>query len=109
MTPGTPSPDARVTLPKIGTAFPGQPGIYAGLIAGGAETGSDAHLIVLDGDRGNLTWPKALDWAESVGGRLPTRREQAAANLRRMHAERRLPQYRSERQPVPCALQEVWR
>lgn len=37
------------------------------------------------------------------------RREQAAANLRRMHAEQRLPQYRSERQPVPCALQEVWR
>ena len=24
-----------------------------------------------------LTWPEALAWAESVGGRLPTRREQA--------------------------------
>ena len=71
--------DARGTLspPKIGSTFPGQPGIYAGLIAGTDELGGDAHLVVLAGDRDDLTWPEALAWAESVGGRLPTRREQA--------------------------------
>ena len=71
--------DARGTVPppKIGSTFPDQHGIYAGLIAGTDELGGDAHLVVLAGDRGDLTWPEALAWAESVGGRLPTRREQA--------------------------------
>ena len=71
--------DARGTVPppKIGSTFPDQHGIYAGLIAGTDELGGDAHLVVLAGDRDDLTWPEALAWAESVGGRLPTRREQA--------------------------------
>ncbi len=71
--------DARGTVPppKIGSTFPDQHGIYAGLIAGTDELGGDAHLVVLAGDRDDLTWPKALAWAASVGGRLPTRREQA--------------------------------
>lgn len=63
--------------PKIGAAFHGVPGIYAGLIAGDDQFDADRHLVVLDGDREDCTWQEAREWAESLGGRLPTRREQA--------------------------------
>lgn len=63
--------------PKIGAAFHGAPGIYAGLICGVDKFDADRHLVVLDGDREACTWQEAKEWAEGLGGRLPTRREQA--------------------------------
>ncbi len=56
---------------------------YAGLILG--ENGnSDYHLILLPGDLEDKTWEQAKDWAASIGGELPTRREQSLlfANLK---------------------------
>jgi hypothetical protein len=50
--------------------------IYAGLILG--QNGErDYHLVVMaqQPDR-KLTWQKAKEWAGSIGGELPTRREQ---------------------------------
>lgn len=35
-------------------------------------------------------------------------REQSAANLRRIHAEQRLPQYRREQRPASCTLTDAW-
>lgn len=63
--------------PKIGAAFHGVPGIYAGLICGADKFDADYHLVALDGEREECTWQEAKTWAESLGGRLPTRREQA--------------------------------
>jgi hypothetical protein len=55
-----------------------QPGErYAGAVLG--EDGHILHHLVLMAQRpaGRLTWPAAMDWASSVGGRLPNRQEQA--------------------------------
>ena len=72
------APAARVpAYPKIGHAFPGETGIYAGLVAGDDNFAGDYHLIVLDGDRGGIKWADAKTWAESIGGSLPLRKEQA--------------------------------
>lgn len=40
--------------------------------------GTVMHTILLPGDT-KATWGKALEWAKSVGGDLPTRAEQAIA------------------------------
>ncbi|NMV36806.1 DUF1566 domain-containing protein [Ralstonia insidiosa] len=40
--------------------------------------GDLTHVILLPGDT-RTTWPKALEWAKSIGGDLPTRAEQAVA------------------------------
>lgn len=56
---------------------------YAGIILG--KNGKQSHhLILLPGEIENADWQKSLDWAKSVGGELPTRREQALlyANLK---------------------------
>jgi hypothetical protein len=56
---------------------------YAGIILG--KNGEQSHhLILLPGKIENTDWQKSLDWAKSVGGELPTRREQALlyANLK---------------------------
>jgi hypothetical protein len=54
-----------------------QPGeIYAGIVLGQNGTG-DHHLFLLPAKTEPLTWDKAVSWAESVGGSLPTRQEQA--------------------------------
>lgn len=48
--------------------------VYAGLLLG--ENGApDAHLIVMAGEIKDATWDKAMKWAASIGGELPTRRE----------------------------------
>src|SRR5262249_5501561 len=48
---------------------------YAGLILGkDGEPGY--HLILLPGEVEDKTWEQAKEWAASVGGELPTRREQ---------------------------------
>jgi len=56
---------------------------YAGLILG--ENGeADYHLILLPNNVEDKTWEQAKEWAASIGGELPTRREQAMlfANLK---------------------------
>ena len=65
----------------IGAAFAG--GIYAGIIRG-VDGGLDQHLVLVEGEGVDLSWEAAGAWAESVGGSLPTRAEQALlfANLK---------------------------
>jgi hypothetical protein len=54
----------------------GQHGIYAGIARADAEMG-DHILEVLEGEQEGINWADALKWAESIGGTLPTRKEQA--------------------------------
>ncbi|WP_257572693.1 DUF1566 domain-containing protein [Janthinobacterium sp. UMAB-56] len=65
----------------IGAAFAG--GIYAGIIRG-VDGSPDQHLVLVEGEGVDLSWSAAGAWAESVGGSLPTRAEQALlfANLK---------------------------
>ncbi len=49
---------------------------YAGLILN--EDGIPAHhLVLLPGDQDDTNWQAAMDWAKSINGELPTRREQS--------------------------------
>jgi hypothetical protein len=56
---------------------------YAGIILG-KNGESSYHLILLAESRKSIRWKDALDWAESINGELPTRREQSLlfANLK---------------------------
>lgn len=57
---------------------------YAGIILG-KEPGTGHHLILLPHEsEAEMNWVNALKWAASVGGELPTRREQSLlyANLK---------------------------
>lgn len=48
---------------------------YAGL-SRDPETGEWHHLVMLPATPNkDLTWQEAIDWATSVGGELPTRKE----------------------------------
>jgi hypothetical protein len=62
--------------------------LYAGVILG-KDGEPDHHIILLPGAVENMTWEKAKEWAASVGGELPTRREQSLlyANLKEEFAE----------------------
>ena len=56
---------------------------YAGILLG--QNGApDQHIILLPGDRDSTSWQAQMDWAASIGGSLPTRREQSLlfANLK---------------------------
>ena len=55
---------------------------YAGVLLG-KDGALSHHLILLPGDHDDLPWQAAMDWTKSIGGELPTRREQALlyANL----------------------------
>ncbi len=56
--------------------------LYAGILLG--QNGKpDQHIILLPGDE-SKNWKDATAWAESIGGSLPTRREQSLlfANLK---------------------------
>ena len=59
-------------LTRIGAK--GLHGIYAGIARG---VDGDHILEVLDEAPKALPWKEALEWAKSVGGQLPTRKEQA--------------------------------
>ena len=76
--PTAPAP-AKDTLPRIGEAWPGIDGVYAGVSRG--ENGEpDAHLVLLNAlPEKNLSWQAAADWAQGLGdgARLPTRFESA--------------------------------
>ena len=78
---GTPAP---APLPEPITLAALRPGErYAGLILGkGGEPGY--HLILLDGEAEDVSWDDAKVWATTIGGELPTRREQPLlyANLK---------------------------
>ena len=57
---------------------------YAGILIG-SDGHPDHHIILLaDEMEGEADWADAKEWAESVGGSLPTRREQSLlfANLK---------------------------
>ncbi len=49
---------------------------YAGVILG-KDGKQSHHLILLPGDKENINWNDANKWAVSIGGSLPTRREQS--------------------------------
>lgn len=56
---------------------------YAGIVL--YDDGAFSHhLILLPGEVEDKTWEQAKDWAASIGGSLPTRREQSLlfANLK---------------------------
>lgn len=48
---------------------------YIGCI--GDAAGNLYHVILLPGDNGAATWEAQMDWANSIGGDLPNRIEQA--------------------------------
>ncbi len=50
--------------------------IYAGIVLGQNGKG-DHHLFLIPATTQPLNWNDAIKWAESVGGGLPTRSEQA--------------------------------
>lgn len=82
----TKTPEA-IPLPRMHSAYAGA--TVMGVMAG--ENGQPDYLLL---DLGvepakDLTWQEALDWAKSVGGELPTRREQAM-----LFANRREGQYK---------------
>ena len=61
---------------------------YAGIIL--SKNGEpDYHLILLPGEQSNINWKKAKEWAASIGGELPNRREQRVlfANAKQHFAE----------------------
>lgn len=49
--------------------------IYAGILI--KEGVPSHHLILLPGEVESVTWDQAGEWAASIGGELPTRKEQA--------------------------------
>ncbi|MCG5072244.1 DUF1566 domain-containing protein [Paraburkholderia tagetis] len=55
---------------------------YAGVLLG-KDGAPNHHVILLPGDIDDGTWHNAKEWAASIGGELPTRREQSLlfANL----------------------------
>lgn len=65
---------ALATIPAaIGSAWAG--GIYAG-VSRGIDGAPDQHLVLITGGAVDVGWDAAGVWAASVGGSLPTRREQ---------------------------------
>lgn len=48
---------------------------YIGAI--GDKNGDVYHVILLPGDKDCGTWQKAMDWANEIGGDLPSRVEQS--------------------------------
>lgn len=57
--------------PEIGADWNG--GKYAGL---SLHDNQPVHLVLLPGDEDDLTWNKAVAWAEKQGGVLPSRIDQ---------------------------------
>lgn len=61
-------------LPKIGEQFQG--GLYAGITTG--KDGAPYALVLLtDKPVNELTWKKAVSWAQGLGADLPSRPESA--------------------------------
>ncbi|AIS96241.1 hypothetical protein BTHA_2719 [Burkholderia thailandensis MSMB59] len=66
-----------VTLPELAEGE-----LYAGILIG-KDGAASQHIILLPGAADEVNWDDAKAWAASIGGELPTRREQALlyANL----------------------------
>jgi hypothetical protein len=68
--------------PRIGSEWPGEGGIYAGIMRG-RDGAPDYHLIVGPQHDGELKWQAAMDWAAGINVNLhkdftlPFRAEQA--------------------------------
>lgn len=62
---------------------------YAGILLG-KDGKPDQHIILLPGQATDVNWSKAGEWAKSINGSLPTRREQSLlfANLKEEFEER---------------------
>ena len=56
-------------LPTLGTEFEG--GIFAGITT--QKDGTHAAVILLPDRTKELTWKKAISWAEKINATLPTR------------------------------------
>lgn len=56
-------------LPALGTEFEG--GIFAGITT--QKDGTHAAVILLHDKAEDLTWKKAMNWAEKLNAELPTR------------------------------------
>ena len=69
-------------VPRIGTEWPGQGGVYAGLCRG-VDGQPDFHLFVHAEEKESIQWQPAIDWAKTLEAdghkdfALPTRKEQA--------------------------------
>ncbi|MDN7441175.1 DUF1566 domain-containing protein [Burkholderia cepacia] len=62
-----PTPTAE-TIPQLAEGE-----IYVGIVANTA--GELHHVILLPGDNDDATWQAQMEWAQSIGGDLPTRIE----------------------------------
>ncbi len=82
--PNQPASGASLTPPAIGESWPGQGGVYAGIVRGG-DSERDYHLIVGPNLGERATWQKMKDAAAAceIGDHkdfsLPLRREQSIA------------------------------
>lgn len=74
-----------IPLPRIHSTYAG--GTVMGVMAG--ENGQPDYLLLdlLVEPENDVTWQQALDWAKSVGGELPTRREQAMLFANRIEGQ----------------------
>ena len=86
MTTKTKAPAAAtIPLPRIHSTYDGD--VVMGVMAG--ENGQPDYLLLdlLVEPENDVTWQQALDWAKSVGGELPTRREQAMLFANRIEGQ----------------------
>ncbi len=74
-----------IPLPRIHSTFAG--GKVMGVVMG--ENGAPDYLLIDLGaePENDLTWDEAKDWAASVGGELPTRRELAVMSGNRVEGQ----------------------
>ncbi len=69
-----PSAAAAIVTPAAPALNPGE--LYAGIVFG-KDGAPSHHVILLPGSIADANWDKAREWAASIGGELPTRREQS--------------------------------
>ncbi|VWB83183.1 hypothetical protein BLA13014_03836 [Burkholderia aenigmatica] len=62
-----PTPTA-VSIPQLADGE-----IYLGIVTNTA--GERHHVVLLPGDNDDASWQAQMDWAQSIGGELPTRVE----------------------------------
>lgn len=69
------NPAAAIPMPRINSTYAG--GEVMGVMAG--QGGKPDYLLIDLGvePTADVTWKEAIAWAKSVGGELPTRREQS--------------------------------